>query len=97
MVLIDKPLTPFTTWLEIRHKEMKSLHSGEMWVVQPLSSRKGEIEVCGIGSLAARSQAKPTRPRSDMRERAWRSGSNKLIFIDEWDRKVVVQSIVYRK
>ena len=46
---------------------------------------------CGMESLAARSQAKPTRPRSDTRERARKSGSNKLIFVDEWHRKVVVQ------
>ena len=39
---MEEPLTPFTTWLEISHNEEKSLHSGDMWVVQPLSRRKGE-------------------------------------------------------
>ena len=40
--LMEEPLMPFMTQLEIGHNEEKSLHSGDMWVVQPLSRRKGE-------------------------------------------------------
>jgi len=45
MALMEEPLTPFTTQFEMGRSERKSLRSGEMWVVQPLSRRKGEIEV----------------------------------------------------
>jgi len=40
-----EPLMPFMMRLEMGRKERKSLCSGDIWVVQPLSRRKGEEDV----------------------------------------------------
>ena len=47
IALMVEPLTPLTVRFEIGRSVAKSLRSGEMWVVQPLSRRKGEVEVDG--------------------------------------------------
>ena len=45
MACMDDLFTPLMTWLEMGQSERKSVRSGEMWVVHPLSSKNRDAEV----------------------------------------------------